>query len=459
MSSLLQTLYWSANPTFALTDNSGSGATETRAITAAESHDALDTTYEGLTAPGDGLSLDGNADLRASRSLDTASAVGTIDFIRVIIKGRATKTGSGSAVGAVIPRLNGVDRGSSQTLTTSFVAYSQDFTIDPADAAAWTNAKLNAQTFGLSIHADSTDAAFLTSSLVRMSEYSVEVWGTAVQTSTPASTALSALVGAAIAVAGAVSISCTSVDIPTSVGTATPVAGLRVVTPDSVACVATVSPDVTSAVARPAPDSMVPMEAFVDGGNTPVTLRSNTAPFYDQNTGTATSVSTPASWPNSGTRDILVGGFAPAAIAGAGAIGGVKFYAIARIRKDTNVTVSNARVRIAGSYDAPFTSMPPTAGYSPLAAYGTVETAMITTSDGSTPWDWATIYAALLSTRVGMDASAPSPAAIGQFAQLDLAEVWCEVLGPVGNPSPAVEVTQRMGNVLRMQAIITSIGE
>jgi len=111
--------------------------------------------------------------------LDTASAAGTIDFVRVKHRSRVTAvfgifTGSKSR-----PSINGTSRGVHNELSpTTFTNYQDDFTTDPDDAAAWTNAKINAKKFGvfLEIVGNDQDA----DGYVDAAEITVEVWGTAV---------------------------------------------------------------------------------------------------------------------------------------------------------------------------------------------------------------------------------------------------------------------------------------
>lgn len=180
MASLLQTLYWNANPSNALTGIQNPGAeTILRAITAAESHDASDATYVRLQTTGDGASTEGEATNDVEGALQTASAVGTIAYLRFVWRHKAAKsTGAGSVIGSTAARINGATRGVGGSTTGSFVEYAENFTTDPADASPWTNAKINAQTFGCQQYGLTDDPGVYTTNVRHdVSEFRVEVWG------------------------------------------------------------------------------------------------------------------------------------------------------------------------------------------------------------------------------------------------------------------------------------------
>lgn len=178
---LLQTLWWSLNPSASVNDINGTGAFQSRAITAAEAHDASDATYEELTSPGDGFS-DGDAttDLGLSNNL-TAATQSPISFIRIITRGRVTRSaGAGSVFGTYSLRINGVPFGISPGLNSIFVTDTQTFATDPTDGLPWTPAKINAKAFGVVIAASTSDPSFATTALGAISEFTVEIWGTPV---------------------------------------------------------------------------------------------------------------------------------------------------------------------------------------------------------------------------------------------------------------------------------------
>lgn len=196
MAVLKQTLYWNADPSSNVVDISGSGdANRGRAITAAESHDANDTTYERLDATGDFVSIEGEASNEVSGALQTASVSGPISFIRIIFRQKVSAVGGGTASGSTQPFINGTTRGSAEAASGSFVDHQQDFSTDPADGLPWSNAKINAQTFGVKQYVLTSDFPnYATTGRNDLSEFRVEVWGVdpVTVTATPAAGAGSA---------------------------------------------------------------------------------------------------------------------------------------------------------------------------------------------------------------------------------------------------------------------------
>lgn len=193
------------------------------------------------------------------------------------------------------------------------------------------------------------------------------------------------------------------------------------------------------------PSVVTPLASFADSGNVPVTLRANTAALKDQNLGTYSSISTPGSWPNSGSFIYHLGGFAQTGILGAGTITGVQFFAFARYRKDPDAVVSNCRFLVTTGFEVGTTSQPPVGPFSSVPAFAVVSTPLVLTKDGTNPWSWATLYNDLLGVELKADYSIGA-AFSGEFAQIDAAEVWCEIHGPVGNDD-SVAVRLKMGDV------------
>lgn len=174
---LRETLWWAANPGTTLTDNSGSGSTETRTITSAEAHDSSDATYEELTCPGDGLGSEGDAtiDIGTNNALTTAST-SPISFIRIIARGKVTRTaGTGTATGSFTLKINSIAVGALTFLQTTLITTPQDFTTDPADGLPWTAAKINAKKFGLILACLTGDDS--TTAVGAITEFTVQVWG------------------------------------------------------------------------------------------------------------------------------------------------------------------------------------------------------------------------------------------------------------------------------------------
>lgn len=92
------------------------------------------------------------------------------------------------------PSINGVNRGSEQTVTITPTWFEQEFTTDPEDSQPWTAAKLNAKTFGAYIR---TECSALATMGVTLDALQVEVHGVLLTTGAPA-------VGVGEAVAGGV---------------------------------------------------------------------------------------------------------------------------------------------------------------------------------------------------------------------------------------------------------------
>ena len=428
-------------------------------VTVAELKDANDSTRDRIRQSGDAINeVNGNGTFSTQWTLDSLSYSGPISFLRIRIRGSYANIIGSTGNATAQPHIAGVGRGTPVAFGTGDAWDAQDFTTDPADAAAWTQAKVNAQKMGWKLGLSEGEGTYLGVKEGRVPEFEVQVWGPDAQTSTPSVVTMAASVLAASVIVGAVLSACGTVPMTSTVNPATGVAGLRTVSPETVGMVATVDIDAVHDRTPASPDTVVPLAVFVDAEPTPVVLRSNTAPFGDQNLGTSAGVSTPASWPSSGTINHEIGGFADTGIAGTGLIGGVRFHAFARIRKDTNVTVSDSRIRVAGTFSVPLLSAPPTGPYSEVPEFGHVETAIVATSNGSAAWTWPTIFAALAGTRVGMDYVAGAPA-IGEFAQLDLAEVWCEVMGPLGSPNTPILLRYRISDTLSTQTIQQTIEE
>lgn len=444
---LKQTLYWNANPSSTVNDLSGSGsASQARAITAAESHDASDTTYARLQANGDLGSLEGEAENLLAAALQTASVSGAISFLRIIYRGKVSAVGGGTATGTLQPRINGTNRGSANGLGASFANYQQDFAVDPADSNPWTNAKVNAQSFGVREYTLTSDpGVYGTGGRVDMSEFKVELWGPDVQVSTPASVGAAGLACVAAVVIGAVLSSCTSVSAPVVTNDATGTAGLRVISPASVAAPCKASIDVgDEAFGRSAPwdpTAVVPLAATADGSGSPVTLRANTGNLSDQNLGTFNSDADGFGVPGTptGTLHVSTTGVANSSIDGSGAISGVVFFAFMRGRKDADASFSNWRL-CGQAVSAPNVGNTTP----PYADFSLVQTGLITVDGGGLPWDWSTIYAKLAALGVGasVDYAFAGGHEFDQSVQLDVAEIWVEVHGPVGIAPEVINVTQ-----------------
>lgn len=463
---LKQTLYWSGNPAFTLVDNSAGACppTEARAITAAESHDANDATYESVIASGDGVEFDPDYEAHVSRAIDTASVTGTISFIRMRARARFIGNGDTSNVGSWQPRINGTDRGSSAGLTGSFADYSQDFTTDPADSNPWTNAKLNAQTFGLHLRAAIVDTDHINSADIRLSEFSVEVWGPDVQTMTPAGATVALAVSAGALVAGLVAVSCDPAPVNTTPTAPTLVPGPVALALDS-AGVDSLGLDEAWVLGIRDPLTPVDVDAFVDAGPTPVRIvRSDTAPFDDGNDATKTLLSSPGTWPNSGTMLFdFHGTQGETSLDGTGPIAGVKLYVRVRARKDPNAVLNNFRPSFSGLTKA-FVAQPTVYPMAPASAfYETLATDLIPLTSNGVPFEWGqgtnSIFTqAVLGWVLSVDYSVGG-AFTGEFAQVECSDAWLEVYAPQGSEPEIIELKHKVGNMRRVQAFPQVVGE
>ena len=217
---LKQTLYWAANPNSTLTDLNGAGAvTQARAITAAESHDGSDATYARLRAIGDSAALEGEGTNRVDGAMQTAN-VGSgvaIAFLRFLTRGRVTKTGGGTASGTIGVVMNGVLRGTPDAMGAAFANFQQDFATDPADGLPWTDAKINAQTFGILEYVLTSDpGVFGTQGMTDDAEFRIEIWGhdAVAVTVTPAAAGGEASAGADAHAEGGLTAPGTELSVP-----------------------------------------------------------------------------------------------------------------------------------------------------------------------------------------------------------------------------------------------------
>lgn len=438
---LKQTLYFNAAPTETLTDINGTNPLLGRNITAAESHDASDTTYHELDVPGDGIGTDGLATTDVYAVVGTASTAGGLSFLRV--KARARVTGAGSS-GTWQPRINGTPRGTATALSTSFTDYTQDFTTDPADSNAWTDAKVNAQTFGVLLQAAELDANFPTAAVIRFSEFEVQLWGPNSQTLAPSA-------------AGALVSGVTPTLVPNAVGlyfggSAAVASGSNptlapqpLAYPMESANINALSLDEALVQLGRDPTAFVTQASYVDTAQTPKTIRSALATYNDQSLGTKTTHT------SAGALLKDLGGLeGTAAINGIGPIAGVKLFAI--VRATTNGgTLTNMKFGTAGGVQNFVTQPTVTATATPDdTMWSTVESGVIDLNAFAVPFEWGngvnSVWAGFVSPTWTLNAT------ITGTARLDIAEAWLEVVGPVGSDTDVVRITQRIGNVRRIQS-------
>jgi len=415
---LKATLWWGANPTVVLSDDSAGGAcgvTETRRITAAEAHDASDATYEGVQSTDDGVSVNMNAHALADKALTTAPA-GGIKFVRVKHRSRNVLTaGPGPVTGSVHPYINGIAVGGDDIVTSSFANYQQDFTTNPLTGLPWTKSIIDSYTFGFLARISSADGTFSTTGEVRVAEFTVEVWGQDVTVAAIPAVAQSSAVDA-----GTGTITVKDVLDPTAV---------------------------------------VVLGSRVDDTSNLVTVRSADSTLNDQsnltkrtNTGTNSS----------GTFIRDLGGLqGSTAISGSGVISGVKIHAIVRMSKSNTATLGTFRFGTAMGLKT-WTTTPTVydfdAGLNDTM-WEHVETALIATGAFGNAFTWGTgvdsVWANFVSPT--WDMRATWTAALGKTAQMEVSEAWIEVQGPVGSQPILIELEHALGLPVKQQSLDSTL--
>lgn len=439
MSVLLTTLYASSLSTYAFNSLTGSGSRTP--CTIAQLKDSNDATRYAFNATGDFVD-DDIIDGYENFVLDTASLSGaTIE--KITIKIRADRDADFSS-GRVIPRINNVNRGSFHAVGLTPTTYSQDFTSDPADSNPWTEAKLNAQTFGWAGGTGSMQYGGTSdptgSDDLRISEFAVEVWGTpAPQTSTPDSTSMTA-----------------------TANTATQVIGARTVTP---ACVTMTANNATDAVFELTglrdPETITTLLPTVDSGSVLTVVRAKHADLKDQRLDTFQSDSS-AVGPSTETLTVGTSGIDPTTVTGTGTITHLVMRCYARLREGDGgsthrPTASNARFTWNGG-SAVVTVAPPSGPYSAVPDFLLLSTGAITTHDGVNPWAWGNLYSVL--NFVGGQWAFKVDVAItevGDVAQLDVAEAWLDINAPVGSVSVPIALRQRLAPVVKRQVFTENL--
>lgn len=408
---LKTTHWWNANPVFVFTDNSGAGYIEANIINAAQSHDGNDATRESLQVSGDTASLEGDTTGRAEKAI-TAGVVGGIKFVRVKMRARVTRTGGSGSVSALIrPMATGVDIGAVQSVTGSFVTYTEDVLVDPTDGQPWTAARVQGHLWGVAMRVQTSDpGVFATTGFLELSEFLVEVWG---EDKVGVITGASATADAnrSIETGGSVEVLLDQRD-PSFVGT---------------------------------------LATNLDDTSGLVTIRSFKASLNDQSTATKDVFTSGVGaagtqlQPLYGTASQGVQGNTGAGngINGTGAISGMKLCALVRVSKQAAGTVSNVRFGTAmgvkalaapgatiRDYDQPLTE----------AMWETVKTDLVTTGQFGQPLTWGndvdSIWASLFGWTFNFTYGG------GGIKQLEVAEAWVEVYGPVGSEPEVIELVQ-----------------
>lgn len=456
---LKATLYWHNSQTHDVGDVNGCVPTFTD-MTNAQSYDASDTTYSQLATSDDaGNVLNADSWAWNEAHVDTASVSGTITFIRVKIRARqAVTAGTGPISKEWSPYINGTRRGNLTGLSTSYTWMTEDFATDPADGVAWTNAKINAQKFGYEIRLISSDGAYSTAANIRVSEVALEVWGPGADTVNVPTADVTASLGTAVLLAGALTLGCDSGGVATIPTDPTVTGGAVSHALPAAETLSWTDDDAWFTEAAWNPSQTVSKATFIDNGSNATVVRSNTAPFYDKSDATRDLLSSPGTWPNSGTLTFNFGGTqGSASIDGVGAISGVKVYARVRARKDTNATLNNFRFTV-GANTVALEAQPTVSGMPPAAAaYETVESVLMTTNPLGVAWEWGTgVNGIFVQMATGWTFRADysiGGAYAGEFAQVEVSEAWLEVYGLNGSEPELVELKARTANVIVTQAV------
>lgn len=456
---LKATLYWHNSQTHDVGDENGCVPTFT-SMTNAQSSDASDTTYSQLaTADDTGNVINAYSWAYNQAHVDNASVSGTITFVRVKIRARrATTAGTGPVFCEWMPLINGLTQGISTGLSTSYTWMTEDFATDPADNQPWTNAKINAQTFGYYIQIASSDPAYSTAANIRVSEVALEVWGPGADTVNVPTADVVASLGAATLLAGALTLGCDGGPVASLPTDPTLTGGAVTQTLPAADSVSWTGDEAWFTVADWNPSQTVTRATFIDNGSNPTVVRSNTAPFYDRTDATASLQASPGTWPNSGTLTFNFGGTqGSASIDGVGDITGVKVFARVRPRKDTNATLNNFRFTV-GANTVALEAQPTVYGMPPAtAAYQTVESVMMTTNPLGAAWTWGTgvngIFVQMATGWTFRADYAVAGAYAGEFAQVEVSEAWLEVYGLNGSEPELVELKARTANVVVTQAV------
>lgn len=283
--------------------------------------------------------------------------------------------------------------------------------------------------------------------------------------STPDSVEIATALPAPTVVPGAASSTPAATEIVAGVPAPTSVPGLRVIPVDAVG--AAFEAGFTDGVV--VPDSYDPLAVTTKlsrqsfGSPTPLSspqltvIRAKDANLKDQRLDTYDSDSSGIG-PTSETLAIVMSGVDPDDIAEAGAISYVTMHCMARLREGDGgsvhrPTASNARFSW-GSGTAVLTAPLPSGPYSAVPEAELRSTGPIATRNGSDPWQWSDLTSGTFAVwSVLVDVAIVD---VGDFAQLDVAEVWMEVHGPIGLFAPPVRIPMRMARPVRVKQTLQS---
>jgi hypothetical protein len=416
------TLWWAANPTWTLVDNSISGATGTP-LTAAGAHDANDATFAELVCPGDGVSLNGDANYYTNAAL-TACPAGGIKFVRLKVRARGVITGgAGSLQAYALLRLNGVNYGTpfvTTVLTGVYQNFVLDYTTDPSDGLPWTKSKVDGHTWGMDMRGVVSDPAFLTAAALRVAEYTVEVWGEDVTAT---------VTGASTLAEGSTPLAIQGDKDGTAV---------------------------------------VPLLMTLDGGSVPAVARSFKTGLNDQSTATKDTTSsagpgtTLAPLYGAGSQGLVGSSGAGNGINGVGKIDGVRAYAIVRFaRQGTGGAPVFTNMRFGTAMGFQALEADPTIYDSDLglseSQYQVIRSVLITTGQFGQPFTWGngvdSVWASFFGWTLNFTITG-----LGGTKQVDIAEAWVEILGPIGaGDSSNIELTMSLNlapRIIKVQSTV-----
>ena len=403
------TCWWASNPTWTQVDNTTIGGLTLTPLTAAGAHDASDATKLAAGCGGDGVAFEGDMNVYTSHAL-TAAPAGGIKFVRLKVRARFVITaGAGTANVSAMLRLSGLDYEaggiSAFAVTGTYQNFTMDMAVDPATGLPWTVAAFNGHTWGLNGHVVTSNfGVWATVAALEVAEYTVEVWGEDVTAT----------------VTGASS--------------------------DSLATVQAALPGDRDG------SLIVPLLMTLDGGSVPAVARSFKTGLNDQSTATAdvyttagTGTETKALF-GAASQGVVGSSGAGNGINGTGVIAGIKLYAIARISKQAAGTITNVRFGTAMGLQALVTPATIRDFDQPLTAdmFERLESVLVTVGPTAQPFEWGNGTNSVWASMFGWTLNW-TLAGVGT-KQMEIAEAWVEILGPVGaSDTSNIELTLSIG--------------
>ena len=385
---LKESLYFDAVPTVTEVDTNATGISHANFGSAAESHDANDSTKFTGDVPGDSDVVNGLGEFHADAVLTTSAVSTAVTFVRVRIRAQRTHAGAGASTASVQARIGGVSYGADHVLSTSLAWYESDFSTDPLDSGPWSADRINGQDWGFRA-AGATDDPSGTC-IIDVTEFEVLVYMTdPVATPTGAS-------GGGVAQ-----------------------------TPEG-------SPGIPDGA------TVAVQVATLDSGSVPAVIRSFKASLGDQTTTTADVHTTTGTGTQlqplygAASQGVVGSSGAGNGIKGTGTISGIKLFAIIRVSKQASASITNVRFGTAmglkslvtpaviQDYDQPLTD----------DMWQTVETALITEGAFAVPFEWGNGTNSVWSNMFGWTMNYTYSGS--GTKQLEVAEAWVEVHGPTG---------------------------